>query len=143
LKSFAVGVGLADANPIHSIADVWRADARRRKRDRPEGVTQGFQVSLYKVDPHICAFASNLFSKDDCRAALADEMEPVWPKVPLVSEPASFACRGERLAGTGAGPDRAAIGPTGSTERVRPDADAGEEMALDEPSEFRRSNIDN
>jgi hypothetical protein len=70
-------------------------------------------------------------------------MEPVRPKVPLVIEPASFACRGERLAGTGAGPDRAVVRPAGSTQGIGPDADAGEEVALDESSEFRRSNIDN
>jgi hypothetical protein len=98
---------------------------------------------LYKVDPRVCVLARNLLSKDDCRAALADEVEEGRPKVPLVIKPASFACRAERLAGTGAGPDWSMIGPAGSTEGMGPDADAGEEMALDESSEFRRSNIDN
>jgi hypothetical protein len=120
-----------------------RADARRRERDRPEGVVHAFHVSLYKVDPSICVLARNLFSKDDCRAALADEVEEGGPKVPLIIKPASFACRAERLAGTGTGPDRSMIRPSGSTEGIGPDADAGEEMALDESSEFRRSNIDN
>jgi hypothetical protein len=43
---------------------VRRTDARRRERDSPEGVTQGFQVSVYKVDPRIDVFARNLLSKD-------------------------------------------------------------------------------
>jgi hypothetical protein len=49
-------------------------DARRRKRDTPEGVTQGFHVSLYKVDPRVDSAACNLLSKDDWRAALGDEV---------------------------------------------------------------------
>ena len=61
-----------------------RTDARRRERDTPEGVTQGFQVSVYKVDPRLDSFARNLLSKDDCRPALADEVFKGWPEVPLV-----------------------------------------------------------
>jgi hypothetical protein len=56
-----------------------RTDARRRERDRPEGVTQGFQVIAYKVDPRVCVLACNLLSKDDCRAALFDEVMEVGP----------------------------------------------------------------
>jgi hypothetical protein len=62
----------------------------------------------------VSVFACNLLAKDCDRAALADEMEERWPKVPLVSKPFSFACLAERLAGTGAGPDRTIIGPTGA-----------------------------
>jgi len=68
--SCAAGVG----HPIQPVSDVRSTDARRRKRDRPDGVIQGFQVSLYKVEPRICVLARNLLSKDDCRAALRDEM---------------------------------------------------------------------
>lgn len=78
-----------------------RTDARRRKRDRPDGVIQGFHVIAYKVDPRICVLARNLLSKDRCRAALADEVVPVRPEMPLVSKAKSCACRGERLARTG------------------------------------------
>jgi hypothetical protein len=88
LKSRAAGVG----HPERSVSDMRRTDARRRKRDTPEGVTQGFHVSLYKVDPRLDSFARNLLSKDDCRAALLDEPVEVRPKVPLVIKPASFAC---------------------------------------------------
>ena len=70
-----VGVG----QPVESVADVRSPDARRRKRDRPEGVTQGFHVSLYKVDPYISVFAANLLTKDDDRVSLSNEMEPCGP----------------------------------------------------------------
>jgi hypothetical protein len=58
---------------------VRRTDPRRRKRDRPEGIGHGFQVSVYKVDPWVCVFARNLLTNDDSRAALADEVVEVWP----------------------------------------------------------------
>jgi hypothetical protein len=77
-QSRVVGVG-QDAGPVVSVSDVRRTDARRRERDTPEGVTHGFQVSVYKVDPVIDNFACNLLSKDDCRAALADEVVEGWP----------------------------------------------------------------
>src|ERR1700747_1999916 len=69
------GVG----HPVQSVSDVRRTDARRRKRDRPEGVTQGFQVSLYKVEPRVCVFACNLFTNAFDRSTLADEVEGVGP----------------------------------------------------------------
>lgn len=51
-----------------------RAAARRRERHTPEGVTQGFQVSVYKVDPRFDSFARNLLSKDDWRPTLSNEV---------------------------------------------------------------------
>jgi len=87
-----------EAVPVDPVADVRGADARRRKRDTPEGVTQGFQVSLYKVDPRIRVFARNLLSSDLCRSELIDEVVEGGPEVPLVSKPSCFACRAERLA---------------------------------------------
>jgi len=77
---------------------VRSADARSRKRDRPDGVTQGFQVILNKVEPRFCVLARNLLSKEVCRAALFDEVEPVRPQMPLVSKPIAATCRAERLA---------------------------------------------
>jgi len=94
---------------------VRRTDARRRERDRPEGIAHGFQVSVYKVDPRVCVFTRNLLTNDDSRVALADEVVEVGPKVPLVSKPSAFACLAERLARTGSGPGRAVVGPTCST----------------------------
>jgi len=73
--SDAAGVG----HPERSISDVRRTDARRRKRDTPEGVTHAFQVSVHKVDPRIDSLARNLLSKEDWRAALRDEVEPGGP----------------------------------------------------------------
>lgn len=70
-----VGVG----HPVEPVTDVRSTDARRRKRDRPDPVSQAFQVILYKVDPRICVTACNLFSKDDWRAALLNEVEECRP----------------------------------------------------------------
>jgi len=56
-----------------------RTDARRRERDTPEGVTQAFHVSVYKVDPIIDSLACNLLSKDRCRLSLRDEVLPGGP----------------------------------------------------------------
>ncbi len=105
--SAAVGVG----HPVEPVADVRGTDARSRKRDRPDGVVHGFHVILYKVDPSIRVVARNLLSKNNCRSALADEVVPGWPQVPLVSKRKSFACLGERLARTGSCPHGAVIGP--------------------------------
>jgi hypothetical protein len=111
---------------------VRSTDARRRERDTPEGVVHGFQVSLYKVEPRPDIAARNLLSIDDWRPALLDEPVEGWPEVPLVSKPSSFACRAERLARTGTGPNRSVVCPASTAESQAPDADAGEEMALGE-----------
>ena len=131
---FAFGVG----HPVQAVSDVRGTDARSRERHRPEGVVQGFQVILNKVDPRICVLARNLLSKDDWRAALADEVVPRRPEVPLVSKPSSFACRAERLARTGTGPNRSIVWPAGEAKCVAPNADAGEEVALGEAVEVSR-----
>ena len=133
----AVGVG----HPIKPVSDVRRTDARRRERDRPEGVTQGFQVSVYKVDPRIAVFARNLLSKDDCRAALFDEVLEGWPQMPLVIKPSSFACRAERLARTGTSPNRSVVCPAGRSQGMGPDANAGEKVALRETAQVARVDI--
>ena len=75
-----------------------RADARSRDTDRREGVADSFHVSLNKVEPTVPNRCFNLLTKDDARAALLDEMEPVGPKVPLVVHPTTHACHAERLA---------------------------------------------
>jgi hypothetical protein len=51
--------------------------------------------------------------------------------------------RAEGLAGAGAGPDFAVVGPSGESEGVAPDSDASEEVALPEASEVIGSNIEN
>ena len=64
-----------------------RADARSAEIDRPAGVARCFQVSVYKVEPTEAVFACNLLTKDDWRAALADEVVESWPQVPLIIKP--------------------------------------------------------
>ena len=61
--------------------------------------------------------------------------------MPLVSKPSAFACRAERLAWAGSGPDGSVVGPAGVAQSVAPDADAGEEMALREASKISGRNI--
>ncbi|CUX25631.1 hypothetical protein AGR5A_Cc20261 [Agrobacterium genomosp. 5 str. CFBP 6626] len=73
--SITAGVG----QPVKPVSDVRSTDARRRKRDRPDSVTHGFQVILYKVDPRVCVLTCNLLSKDDWRATLLDEVEERRP----------------------------------------------------------------
>lgn len=94
LWSRVVGV----THPVRAVPDVRRTDARRRKRDRPEGITQGFQVSVYKVEPALCVLACNLLTSDDSRTALVDEVVEVGPQMPLISKPSAFTCLAERLA---------------------------------------------
>ena len=106
-------------------------DARSAQIRRPEGVARSFQVRRNKVEPPEAVRARNLLSKDDWRAALGDELEPVWPEVAVVAEALGSPGRGEGLAGTGAGPNRSSVGPACRAERVRPDADAGEEVGLE------------
>lgn len=120
-----------------------RPEARSAEIERPEGVSRCFHVSLYKVEPTEAVLRRNLLSKDFRRSALADEMVPVGPKVPLVSKPACSACRAERLARTTTCPDRAIIGPSGATESVTPHPDPGEEMALGELGTIVGSEVTN
>jgi hypothetical protein len=61
LLSAPIGVG----HPECPVPEHRRTDPRRRKRDNPEGVTHGFQVRLYKVEPRVRSLTRNLFSKDD------------------------------------------------------------------------------
>lgn len=107
-----------------------RAEARSAGINRPAGVARSFQVSLYKVEPTEAVLARNLLAKDDWRAADRDEVVESRPKVPLVSKPRAFACRAERLARAGSGPDGPLVVPSGPAEGVGPDADPGEEVAL-------------
>lgn len=120
-----------------------RSEARSAGIECPAGVTRLIQVSLYNVEPSEAVLAANLFANDEFRATLADKPEEVRPEVPLVSKPASLACRAERLAWAGCGPDGAIVGPSGAAEREGPHANAGEEVALGVPVEVGGSNIDN
>lgn len=113
VEPFQSRAAAAVGHPVHAVSDVRSADARSRERDGPEGVAQSFQVSLYKVDPRPDVRACNLLTKDDWRAALLDEVVEGGPKVPLVSKPAAFACRAERLARARSGPNSSTITDAG------------------------------
>ena len=119
------------------------ADARSAQIDRPCGVSRRFQVSEYSVEPSEAVFARNLLSKHDIRVALADEVVEVRPEVPLVSNPAAFACRGERLARATACPDPSVVGPACRSQGVAPDADSGEEVALSVAAQVVRADVFN
>lgn len=106
------------------------ADARSAQIGSPDGIAQCFQVSAYSVEPRPAVSARNLLSKDDWREALGDEATPLGPEVSLVVGAFASAGDGERLAGAGAGPDGPVVGPSGESERVAPDSDAGEEVRL-------------
>jgi hypothetical protein len=118
---------------VKPLSELRRTEPRSAEIFRPEGIVLTFHVSLYKVEPCKAVRARNLLSKDNARAADADEVMPVRPDVPLVNKPISFACLAERLARARTSPDPARIRPAGETERVRPDADASKEMALGIP----------
>jgi hypothetical protein len=120
---------------------VRRTDARSRERNTPEGVAHSFQVSVYKVEPRADSRARNLLSKHRCRSALADEMEPGRPEMPLIVKPSSFTCRAERLARATASPDGAICRPSGKLQGISPSADAGEEMTLAITAEVSGLNV--
>lgn len=85
LWSRVVGV----AHPVIPIPDMRGTDARSRKRYAPEGVVQGFQVKLYKVDPSVSVLACNLLSKYLCRTVLCNEPEKFRPQVSRIVEAAA------------------------------------------------------
>jgi hypothetical protein len=124
--SFAPG----DGHEVEALADVRSTDARSAQIRCPEGVTRSFQVSANKVEPPEAVRARNLLSKHDWRSALGDELEPVGPEVAVVAEALGASGAGEGLAGTGACPNRESVRPSGGSEGMRPDADAGEEVGL-------------
>jgi hypothetical protein len=109
------------------VSGVRGADARCWKYDRPDGVTDTFQVSRNKVEPRPANRCINLFPKDDARAALLDEPVPGGPKVPLVSKRQSLACLAERLARRGTRPNKS-ISPSSQVERQLPAADSREKV---------------
>ena len=107
-----------------------RADARSAQIGACWEIGQCFQVSEYSGEPVAAIRARNLLSKDDCRAAAADETAEVRPKVTRVFRAMPFAGDRKGLAGAGAGPDGEVVGHAGEAEGERPAADAGEEVTL-------------
>ena len=122
----AFGVG----HEVEPLPDVRGAHPRSAQISRPDGVAFPLQVSRNKVEPLHSVRARNLLSKDDWRAALADEPEPLGPKVARVIEATAEAGARERLARTGAGPDGSVVGPPGEAQGVGPRAESGEGVEL-------------
>lgn len=138
-SSFALGV----SHEPQALPVVGSADARSRHTDRPAGVIFAFQVSLNRVEPAVINRCFNLLSKDDWRAALADEIEPVGPEVAVVGGAKSSAGGAKGLARATTCPNRSVIGPSGESEGVAPDADSGEKMTLNISSKVFNSDISN
>jgi hypothetical protein len=107
-----------------------RTDAVCSQYRRRNGVAFRFHVSANKVEPAVSNCRCNLLAKDCSRATLADEAIPLRPEVTSIIKPSPFARRAETGAGAGTCPDRSVVGPSGESERVAPDANSGEEMAL-------------
>jgi hypothetical protein len=133
-----VGVG----HEVDPLPDVRSADARRAQIRRPNGVTRSFQISRNSVEPREAICARNLLSKDDWRAALADEPEPFRPEMPSVFTASLPAGGAERLARTTSRPNGKLVWNACESERVAPDADSGEEVALPPPGEVFRFEVD-
>jgi hypothetical protein len=141
--SCACGVVQPFSNKPEALTDVRGADARSAQICRPKGVARCFHVRLYSVEPAEAVLARNLLSKDDWRAALADEPVELRPEVTLVGKSCPLSGGAEGLAGAGAGPDGPVVGPSCETEGVGPDADPGEEVALRVTLEVARSHVPN
>lgn len=123
-------------------SDVRSAEARSRETGRPEGVVDSFHVSLNKVEPAKADRRFNLLTKEDCRAALADETEQDGPEVALVLESFALPCGAESLAGRRSSPDGLVIPPSSTAKGVGPDADSGEEVALGVAFEVGRRDVE-
>jgi hypothetical protein len=96
---------------------------------------------LNKIEPSVFNRCFNLLTKDDSRAALADEIEPDWPEVSIISGAFLRASGTEGLAGATARPNRSVVGPPGKAQGVAPAAKAGEEMALHVSGKITGANI--
>lgn len=97
---------------------------------RPKGVAFALQIIGHGVEPSKPNRSRNLFSKDDCRATLADEAEPIGPQVAIVFEGALLTGGAKRLTGARARPDGAVVAPSCEAQREAPAAETSEEMAL-------------
>jgi len=118
------------------LPDVRYPDAVCAQYGHPAGVARALQVSENSVEPAVSNRRFNLLPKDDWRAALADEPEPVGPEMAGVIGSLAPAGCAEWLARAGSGPDGPILRPPRELERVSPPADAGEEVALREVFEF-------
>ena len=116
-----------------------RTDASSREINRPDGIIFCFQVTENCVEP--IKRMRNLFSKDNCRAALRDEAVELGPQVALVGGAPALTGSAERLAGTASRPHSLIVRPSGKTKCIGPSANSGEEVALRMASEIVATNI--
>ena len=130
-------------HPIKTLPSVRGSEARSAEIDRPAGVIRVIQVRLNNVEPSESVNGRNLLAKANERSSCFDETKELWPKMPFVVERLAFAGRAEGLAGAGTRPDFPVIWPPGEAQGIRPDPDAGDEMALGVSSQVVGLNIDN
>jgi hypothetical protein len=112
------------------LPDVRGVDRESRYIDRPAGVVICFQISSYSIEPSVPSLSRNLFSHDNIGSAGANKSVEVRPQMALVVNSGAFTGDGEGLAGAASSPNRSAIRPSREAERMRPAADACEEVAL-------------
>jgi hypothetical protein len=91
---------------------------------------------LNKVEPSVVNRCFNLLTKDNVRSALADEVKPGRPEVPLVGNTAACTSGAEWLTGATARPNRSVLGPSGKAQGVAPATESREEVALCVPVKF-------
>ena len=138
-----MGVGHVAGDPVEPLAYMRGVDRESWEIDAPAGVAFSFQISANSVEPTVASRSRNLFSHDDRGPDGTDEAMKVGPQVPWIVCAGAFARDRERLAGAASGPHRPVVWPPGEAEGVRPSPDPGEEVALCEPSDVIRGNIDN
>lgn len=107
-----------------------RPDPRIAQIGGPDFISQCFQIKTYSGEPFTSKFARNLLSKQLWRSFGTDEPQELGPEVPLIVFTFLLPRLREGLAGTGAGPDGAVIGPPGHAEGEGPPTDSCEQMYL-------------
>jgi hypothetical protein len=122
----ASGVG----NNPESIASVRRTDSASWQYGRPDGVAFALQIIGHGVKPSVPNRVCNLLAKDFCRAALADELEPIGPQVAIVFDAFLLSGRAEGLTRAASGPCGEIVRESRKTKCERPAANSSEEMAL-------------
>lgn len=127
---------------METLTDMRREDARSAQIRRPAGVILTFQISEYSIEPSEGNPACNLFAKDDCRMALADEGEPVWPEVARIEDAFPLPCGTEWLAWAASRPYLSVFRESREPQRERPSSDAAEEVALSISANVICSDID-
>jgi hypothetical protein len=85
---------------------------------------------LNKVEPSVVNRCFNLFTKDNVRSALADEVEPGRPEMALVGNAPPCTSGAEWLTGATACPNRSILGPSGKAQGVAPATESREKVTL-------------